>query len=182
MATRQLAIRNILAAALIIGAQATVAHALPFNDDMVDNQKRTGVIMRGAPKGSVPVGFEKPMPKDKAEASALNNPVAAEPVSIQNGDRLFRVNCFPCHGDISKQPYQPGPVSVNSKGTIPGIDIGVDAYLSKPDGYIYATIHYGGLAIMPALGWKLSDSEHWDIVNYVRSVEHSRAAQAKSQQ
>lgn len=155
------------------------ASALPFNDDMVDNQKRTGIIMRGLPSTSVPVGFENPVPKSKTEAAALVNPVAAESQSIENGARLFRVNCFPCHGDISKTPYQPGPVAVNSKGTIPGMDIGDKMYLDKTDGYMYGTIQFGGLAIMPALGWKLSDNEHWDIINYVRSVERARVAQQK---
>ena len=182
MATKQSTVRAVLIVALVIGVQVKVAQALPFNDDMVDNQKRTGVIMRGVPKDSVAVGFEKPMPKSKAEAGALTNPIAAEPVSVENGQRLFRVNCYPCHGDISQTPYQPGPVAVNSKGTIPGMDIGDKIYLDKTDGYLYATIHFGGLVIMPGLGWKLSDSEHWDIVNYVRSVQRGRVAQQKSQQ
>lgn len=182
MAAKQVIFGTLVIAALLVGAQAGDAFALPFNDDMVDSQKRTGVIMRAAPKDSVPVGFEKPMPKSKAEAGALTNPVPASPVSVQNGERLFRVNCYPCHGDVSKLPYQPGPVAVNSKGTIPGMDIGNKIYLDKTDGYLYATIHFGGLVIMPGLGWKLSDGEHWDIVNYVRDVQRSRAAAEKSQQ
>ncbi len=159
---------------IVVGVHG--AYALPFNDDMVDNQKRTGVIMRGAPEGSVPVGFEAPQPKSKAEAGSLANPVPAEPQSVESGNRLFRVNCYPCHGDISTSPYQPGPVAVNSKGSIPGMDIGDKLYLDKTDGYIYATIHFGGLAIMPGLGWKLSDGEHWDVINYLRSVQRNRVA------
>lgn len=158
------------------------ANALPFNDDMVDNQKRTGIIMRGAPEGSVPVGFESVFPKTKAEATELVNTVPAEPRSIEAGSRLFRVNCYPCHGDVSKSPYQPGPVAVNSKGAIPGMDIGDKIYLQRTDGYIYATIHFGGLVIMPGLGWKMSDQEHWDIVNYLRSVQNARVAQQSAQQ
>lgn len=175
---RVMAVSGAVIASAILSS-ASAVYALPFNDDMVDNQKRTGVIMRGAPNGAVAVGFEGPVPKNKTEAATLANPVPAEAASVENGARLFRVNCFPCHGDVSKLPYQPGPVAVNSKGTIPGMDIGDKMYLDKTDGYIYATIHFGGLAIMPAVGWKLSNNEHWDVVNYLRSVQRARVAQQK---
>ena len=62
------------------------------------------------------------------------------------------------------------------------MDIGDKIYMTKTDGYLYATIHYGGLVIMPGLGWKLSDSEHWDIINYLRSVQNARVNGQKSQQ
>jgi mono/diheme cytochrome c family protein len=153
------------------------AQSLPFNDDMVDNQKRTGVIMRGLPEGSVSVGFEAMFPKTKAEALELTNPVPAEPKSVESGSRLFRVNCYPCHGDISANPYTPGPVSVNSNGAIPAMNVGAKNYLERTDGYIFATIHFGGLVIMPPLGWKLSDEEHWDIVNYLRFVQKTNSGQ-----
>jgi mono/diheme cytochrome c family protein len=165
---------SLTVAVLLIGTDQ--ASALPFNDDMVDNQKRTGIIMRGLPKDSVAVGFEAPQVKSKTEAAALVNPIPAEPQSLESGKRLFQVNCYPCHGDVSSNPYKPGPVAVNSKGTIPGMDIGDKLYLDKTDGYIYGTIHFGGLAIMPGLGWKLSDTEHWDIINYLRSAQRSRLA------
>lgn len=42
------------------------------------------------------------------------------------------------------------------------------------DGSIYGTIHLGGMAIMPGYGWKLSPSEHWDIISYVRKIQASR--------
>jgi mono/diheme cytochrome c family protein len=165
--------------AFLTGVYPSLVSALPFNDDMVDNQKRTGTIMRAAPHGSVPVGFEGPVHKTKAEAQALVNTVPAEPSSIASGARLYRINCYPCHGDISKDPYTPGPVSVNSKGAIPGMDIGSTYYAEKSDGYIYATIQYGGLAIMPRVGWKISDHEHWDIINYLRSVQRARQSNSK---
>jgi mono/diheme cytochrome c family protein len=159
----------------------TKVQALPFNSDMVDVQKRTGLIMRALPKGSVPVGFEEVFPETKAEATKLTNPIPAEPKSVEAGSRLFRVNCYPCHGDISKNPYQPGPVSVNSNGAIPAMNVGAANYLERTDGYIFATIHFGGLVIMPPLGWKLSDQEHWDIVNYLRSVQNANLAKQKAQ-
>lgn len=46
----------------------------------------------------------------------------------------------------------------------------MDMYKARTDGSIYATIHFG-IRLMPGHGWKLSPTEHWDIVNYVRSAQ-----------
>jgi mono/diheme cytochrome c family protein len=143
--------------------------ALPFNDDMVDVQKRTGVMMRQKAPGSVPVGMSDYYVATKAEAEQLVNPVKADDRSIDNGKRLFAVNCTPCHGDISKKPWAPGFVAAMLPLVPP--DPTTDAYKARSDGFFYGTIHFGGAALMPALGWKVSPSEHWDIVNYIRSEQ-----------
>ncbi len=143
--------------------------ALPFNDDMVDVQKRTGVMMRQKAPGSVAVGMSDYYVATKAEAENLTNPVEADERSIDNGKRLFAVNCTPCHGDISKKPWAPGYVAAKLPLVPP--DPTTDAYKARSDGFFYGTIHFGGAALMPALGWKISPNEHWDIVNYIRSQQ-----------
>lgn len=143
--------------------------ALPFNDDMVDVQKRTGVMMRQKAPGSVPVGMSEYYVATKAEAEKLANPVKADDRSIDNGKRLFAVNCTPCHGDISKKPWAPGYVAAKLPLVPP--DPTTDAYKARSDGFFYGTIHFGGAALMPALGWKMSPNEHWDVVNYIRSEQ-----------
>lgn len=166
-----LKVMSVIGIGLCLGV--TPLAALPFNDDMVDVQKRTGSVMRGKVPGTVAVGSVAG-PATKEEAKKLVNPMKGDPLSIKNGKRLFQINCESCHGDIAKVPYAPGAVSINSKGYIPGIPLGDKGYMSgmyAEDGIIYATIQFGGLAIMPPLGWKLSPSEHWDIVNYVRQVQ-----------
>ncbi|MCB0331689.1 MAG: cytochrome c, partial [Bdellovibrionales bacterium] len=42
---------------------------------------------------------------------------------------------------------------------------------TKSDGHIFSYIHFGGVAIMPRYGYKLSPREHWDIVNYIRWMQ-----------
>ena len=169
-------------AAAVLGAVIAMQqslHALPFNDDMVDVQKRTGVIMRNAVPGTVPVGWGEARPANKDESKKLTNPLKDDAFSAANGERLFRVNCYPCHGDIGAVPHVAGPASVNAKGVIPSINIGDKFYAQGDyanDGFIYGTIHFGGLVIMPPLGWKLSTTEHWDIVNYVRKAQRDTAA------
>lgn len=150
---------------------AVSANALPFNDDMVDIQMRTGQIMKPSPENSVPKGSLNYRVEDKAGAEALNNPIKGEKFSVKNGKRLFRVNCYPCHGNIESPEYKPGPVA--SKFVSPP-DITDKYYKAKSDGYIYGVIHFGGLAVMPPVGWKLSPTEHWDIINYIRSVQDSK--------
>lgn len=147
------------------------AAALPFNTDMVNVQPRAGAIMRPKPDGSVAVGSLDRFVESKEAATALVNPVKSDEKSVLRGARLFAVNCSPCHGDITKTPYAPGPVA--EKFVMPP-DITNDFYKQKPDGLFYATIEFGGLAVMPAMGWKLSPAEHWDIVNYVRSVQRTK--------
>ena len=155
-----------LFAALCVGRDGS---ALPFNDDMVDVQKRTGVMMRQKAPGTVPLGMSEYHVATKADAEKMTNPIKADDRSVDNGKRLFSVNCTPCHGDISKKPWAPGYVAAKLPLIPP--DPTTDAYKARSDGFFYGTIHFGGAALMPALGWKLSPTEHWDVVNYIRSEQ-----------
>ena len=157
------------------------ALALPFNDDMVNVQKRTGVMMRQKAPGSVAIGQSEytlelanpnnPVEREKLAAS-LTNPHAGDPVSKDNGKRLYAVNCLPCHGDISKQPVQPGVVGqiAQASNTQMPPNLTSEAYKDRSAGSIYTTIHFG-IRLMPGHGWKLSPTEKWDIVNYVQSYQ-----------
>jgi mono/diheme cytochrome c family protein len=148
--------------------------ALPFNTDLSDVQLRAGSMMRPKAKNSVPVGSLEYRVEDKEAALLLSNPLAGDANSSLRGQQLFSVNCSPCHGDITSSPYVKGPVAQKSQmlGIVP--DLKDELYKAKPDGHFYGIIHFGGMAVMPALGWKLSPTEHWDIVNYIRKVQNSK--------
>lgn len=146
----------------------TEAVALPFNDDMVDVQKRTGTIMRQKAPGTVAIGMSEYYVPSREEAEKKTNPVKADAASLANGKRLFAVNCLPCHGDISKKPYAPGAVGKKTLQTPP--DLTLDTYKTRTDGSIFATIHFG-IRLMPGHGWKLTPTDHWDIVNYIRNQQ-----------
>lgn len=156
----------------------TEASALPFNDDMVDVQKRTGTIMRQKAPGTVAIGMSDYYVASREEAEKMTNPVKADAKSVAKGKRLFAVNCLPCHGDISKKPYAPGAVGAKTIQTPPDLTsvtyhppvAGGDATQGRTDASIYATIHFG-IRLMPGHGWKLSPTDHWDIVNYIRSQQ-----------
>jgi mono/diheme cytochrome c family protein len=144
------------------------AMALPFNDDMVNVQKRTGTIMRQKAPGTVAIGMSEYYVPSREEAEKMTNPVKADATSLANGKRLFAVNCLPCHGDISKKPYAPGAVGKKTLQTPP--DLTLDTYKTRTDGSIFATIHFG-IRLMPGHGWKISPTDHWDIVNYIRNQQ-----------
>lgn len=156
----------------------TEARALPFNDDMVAVQKRTGTIMRQKAPGTVAIGMSDYYVASREEAEKLTNPVKADAASIGKGKRLFAVNCLPCHGDISKKPYAPGAVGAKALQTPPDLTsvtyqppiAGGDSTQGRTDGSIFATIHFG-IRLMPGHGWKISPTDHWDIVNYIRNQQ-----------
>ena len=136
---------------------------------MVDTQVlRKGSVMRPLPPGSVPVGAPMTEAATKEDAQKLENPVPTTEFSRSAGKRLFRVNCYPCHGDIGAVPYVPGPVSKFVPG--PNLSEG-EYYTTMPPGRIYGTMMFGGMALMPRVGWKLSPEEKWHIVNYVRFAQ-----------
>jgi mono/diheme cytochrome c family protein len=149
--------------------------ALPFNSDMVNNQLRAGAIMRPLPEGSVAVGSLPGHLGNRDEALALTNPLKSDKVSPLSGERLFAANCFPCHGDITQKTWQPGPVGQKINALVAGKppDLTSAYYKAQPDGTFYAAMHFG-FGLMPNVGWKLSPTEHWDIINYIRQVQASK--------
>lgn len=159
-------------AALILAVASLIAmveaSALPFNDDMVDVQKRTGTIMRQKAPGTVAIGMSDYYVASREDAEKMTSPNRGNVTSIANGKRLFAVNCLPCHGDLGKKPYVPGAVGQKTLQTPP--DLTLDTYKTRTDGNIYATIHFG-IRLMPGHGWKLSPTEHWDVVNYIRNQQ-----------
>lgn len=148
---------------------ATSVAALPFNDDMVENQITDGQLSRSLPVGSIPMGSLDFKVKSKEDAQKLSNPVAADAYSIRRGKRLFQVNCQACHGQIA-----PGNHVMAPAGKFLGApNIADPLYKDRTDGGIYGSIHFGNI-IMPAVGWKLSPQETWDIINYVRHQQNSK--------
>jgi mono/diheme cytochrome c family protein len=145
-----------------------LAEALPFNQDMVNTQYSNGTIMRPAPEGAVSVAeANRWVGKKREDALALTNTVPPSVESVSKGKRLYHINCSPCHGRMLEGEYVPGAVSQQ----VPGPNLFMAFYKDRPDNHFFQFIYFGGMAIMPAYGWKFSIEEHWDIVNYIRSVQ-----------
>ena len=161
-----------VASFLALLVTAVGAHALPFNDDMVDSQIKTGQAMRALPAGSIPLGSLNPMFGDRAEAEALTNPKKGDAESIRKGKPLFGLYCEACHGEPKKTDYKPSHIQLGAPNLADALyDEDASDGQTRTDGQIFRAIYFGNL-IMPAVGWKISPDEAWDIINYVRSVQN----------
>lgn len=161
--------RYIITSCAFLSIMVSSAAALPFNDDMVKIKMRTGSMMKPKPEGSVPIGGAEQRFSTKQECLEMENPVARSKESVTRGKRLFSVNCLPCHGDISGENWGPGPVGQACAYKQPP-NIASSDYHDRSDANIYGTIHFGA-GLMGRVGWKLSDDETWDIVNYIKDLQ-----------
>ncbi len=168
-------LRNLMALVGVV-VVPTIVSALPFNDDMANTKAiRTGQMARAKPEGIVPVGGHHQKAASYQDALALTNPnKKGDVAALANGKRLYDINCTPCHGYPKDGGVEPSVAVKTQKMLMAGPDLGVEAYAARPDGLFYATIHFGGMAIMPRVGFKLSPKETWDIVSYIRSLQEAR--------
>ena len=90
--------------------------------------------------------------------------------SIINGKALYETNCYSCHGmtGLGDGPVIKNDIRPNSY--FYPVNLRQDQTVNRTDGYIYAYIRYGGKVMMPAYG-RITPSEAWDIVYYVRYLQ-----------
>ena len=142
------------------------ASALPWDIDMYHQQSLQPFELPRAPvKGTVPMGY-KPVTMTADEMDEkLRNPTAADFNSVWRGKRLYSVNCYTCHGTLGD-----GKGPIGKTGVLPVPNLLDNFYMNRTDGRIYAVLHFGGAA-MPRYGYKFSEQEHWDVINYVRFLQ-----------
>jgi mono/diheme cytochrome c family protein len=99
-------------------------------------------------------------------AERLTNPVEADEVSIERGQKTYQVFCTPCHG---KSMAGDGPVA---QSFMPPPDLLGTMTRGRSDGYMYAYIRFGG-AVMPKYGHLVTANETWDVINYVRHMQRT---------
>ena len=147
--------------------------ALPFNDDMVDTPVlRPGISYREPVAGTVPRGSLSRRAPSTVEAAELTNPKSTrDKFSVSHGKRLFEVNCSPCHGVYDSAGKNIPSEIATTKMLKAAPDLNTDYYRERPDGHYFSVVHFG-FGLMPAVGWKLSKDETWDIVTYIRSLQN----------
>jgi len=109
------------------------------------------------------------------KAAAIKNPVAADAASIAAGRDIFRRHCASCHGADGKG----GIVNslVEDRGGPPTPDLTDDKWdFGSTDGDIFAVVKYGTPPELFMGPWdgRLTDTEIWNLVNYVRSLAPGR--------
>ena len=97
------------------------------------------------------------------EAAKIKNPIAATAESASAGKRVYTRMCSRCHGAEGKGD--------GTAATTPVPDL-TDAKwdYGGSDGEIFSAIHDGVSADMDGYAARLSDTDIWNVVNYIRSV------------
>ena len=105
----------------------------------------------------------RPIPVSTEQA----NPIPPNSESVAAGQAVFTVHCVPCHGETGKGDgplgvvLNPRPADL-SQHAIPGVH--TDAQL-----YEWITDGFPGSA-MPAWKSRLSDTDRWNLVNFIRTL------------
>jgi mono/diheme cytochrome c family protein len=156
---------------LLAGCQEKVGPSSPFNVPWSsDMYTQPSLYPQEWPMssvtGTVPVDAEPPALPHMVAAERLKNPVPMSQASVERGKVVYGDFCVPCHGASGKGD---GPVAPKFVAPPP---LDGAAQKGRADGFIYATIRQGSLSqIMPAYGYRMSEQERWDLVNYVRSLQ-----------
>jgi len=121
------------------------------------NQRPTPVVDGGTSAASTPVG---PIPGAiQQSASYAKDPLATDPVALQDGRRLFNwYNCSGCHGGHA------------GGGMGPSLRDPVWLYGNRDD-QIYDSIAQGRSQGMPAWGSKIPQLQIWELVTYIKSLD-----------
>ena len=97
-----------------------------------------------------------------AAAAGVRNPVAATPDSVAAGRRVYQRQCVRCHGPQGKGDG-------GSAGVVPADLSDAQWDFGGSDGEIFAAIHDGTSAEMDGYAERISDTDIWNLVNYIRS-------------
>ena len=155
---------------LIFSFLSFESNALPWSKDMWDHPSiKPYEEAREYPKNNIRKEEERREVSRAEYEEVVNGPNRGK-ASIDKGKELYQTYCYVCHG-MDGGGY--GPVIKN--------DLRKNAYFypvnlkqaqtqKRTDGYIFAYIRYGGKVMMPAYG-RITETEAWDIVYYVRYLQ-----------
>ena len=106
-------------------------------------------------------------PGGSAEGKALKNPVASSAESIAAGQAAYAKNCRFCHGTEAK-----GDGTMAPKDSHPSDLTDAKWDRGSTDGEIFLVIQNGAAPELKMKGLKgrMSDTDIWNVVNYLRSV------------
>src|ERR1700733_13318440 len=164
--------KPLLIATAALLSYASIASAFPWDIDMYRGAtvQPLAEAPRVMPDGTMPTSDAEP-PMTRAQMTAIeHNPLQPTPEDLEAGHALYTTNCAPCHGAGG---HGDGPVVHLLK--TPPKDLITGLSKDLPDGYLYGTIRDGGVA-MPSYADAMSMHERWQVVLFVRSLQHAGVA------
>jgi len=99
-----------------------------------------------------------------APSAAKKNPIAGTQDSIAAGQKIYSKTCVMCHGKTGDADG-PAVIELNihpAKLSNPQLD-------TESDGSLFWKITTGKKP-MPAYGKRLSETDRWNLVNYIRTI------------
>ncbi len=113
------------------------------------------------------------------EAAKLANPVGSTPESLGVGKRAYDTNCAACHGNMAQGAAKAGiaiSIIAEQGGKQPPDLTDSQWDHGSTDGEIFTAIKKGVPPSMMA-GWegRLSDTEIWSVVNFLRAVAANKS-------
>jgi mono/diheme cytochrome c family protein len=152
--------------------------------------------------GTVPMGYDLPLPNDEggavdatgemamrprlgfSEGTDYYNtgkmganwgtgiPLEVTPALMQRGQQRFSINCAVCHG-----PLAAGDGIVKQYGLATVVTLQDDRIRNMADGEIFNTITHGKNTMM-AYGPRITVQDRWAIISYLRALQRSQHASA----
>jgi mono/diheme cytochrome c family protein len=99
-----------------------------------------------------------------AAEAQKKNPVAANESSLAAGGKIFSKTCATCHG---KTGDADGPAVIQLN--IHPARLSDPKLVTEPDGSLFWKITTGKKP-MPSFGKRISETDRWNLVNYVRTL------------
>ena len=108
----------------------------------------------------------------RLQAGTAANPVANDPRAVAAGRNAYTGSCAECHGSSGDGKGVFGP------GTYPpATDLTTHDVVEKSDAELFWITKHGlSFTAMPGFGDQYSDPEIWNIVAYLRSLQHGQPA------
>jgi mono/diheme cytochrome c family protein len=100
--------------------------------------------------------------KAPGRAARKANPVPATPDSIAAGKKIYMANCMACHG-VSGKGDGPAAIACTPRPK----DLSDPKISGQTDGELFWKITQGKKP-MPSFQTLLSDTDRWNVVNYMR--------------
>jgi mono/diheme cytochrome c family protein len=110
-----------------------------------------------------------------AKARKLKNPVAATPEPLSEGKQAYAKHCENCHGENGDGKGQKAP----ELSTAPTNFTNASQMDSRTDGEFFYRITKGRQP-MPAFENKLTETERWEVVDYIRTFERKPATNSSA--